>query len=143
MPTTEGEWEHRLVKITKVSAWGPLTSLTTIVLPSSVHQQEHFAPVDHGVLHFSFESKQVSTAHVCAVYTTSVPPTIAQCRVVVVAVSVDMQDGEGEGEGGEGDEQGVRKKRRKRRRDKQFALDEEDYDLLEEAVRALLLFSGL
>lgn len=57
-------------------------------------------------------------------------------------VDEDFADGdEGEEEGGGGEEgsggeedAGVRKKRRKRRRDKQFALDEEDYDLLEEAV---------
>lgn len=58
-------------------------------------------------------------------------------------VDEDFADGdegeEGEGGGGEGgsggeEDAGVRKKRRKRRRDKQFALDEEDYDLLEEAV---------
>lgn len=42
------------------------------------------------------------------------------------------EDGEG-GDGGEGSDGGVRKRRRKRRRDKRtFALDEEDYELLED-----------
>lgn len=57
---------------------------------------------------------------------------------------VDEEDAEdGEGEGGEASEgQEVRKKRKKRRRDKQFALDEEDYDLLEEAVSGLGVLLG-
>jgi hypothetical protein len=61
-------------------------------------------------------------------------------------VDEDFADGDegeegGGGEGGSGGEEdaGVRKKRRKRRRDKSFALDEEDYDLLEEAVSTLRL----
>lgn len=97
----------------------------------------HRAAVDPGGLLPSIQCKQDTWRHLQYRHSTY---TYAQCCVVVVSVLVDMQDGEGEGEGeaGEGDEQGVRKKRRKRRRDKQFALDEEDYDLLEEAVSRLL-----
>lgn len=58
---------------------------------------------------------------------------------------VDEEDAEdGDGEGGEAsDQEAVRKKRKKRRRDKQFALDEEDYDLLEEAVSVRVWHLGL